>query len=55
MIKRAHENNIICNVFFTDDEKEAEKYLDMGIDTILTNNYHKIAKTVEKREKYVTY
>ena len=55
MIDKAHENHIICNVFFADDEEEAEKYLDMGIDTILTNNYHKIAKAVEKREKYVTY
>ena len=55
MIDRAHENNIICNVFFADDAEEAEKYLNMGIDTILTNDYHRIARVVEKREKYVTY
>ncbi|MBE6567303.1 MAG: hypothetical protein E7657_01450 [Ruminococcaceae bacterium] len=55
MIKKAHENNIICNVFFADDPVEAEKYLDMGIDTILTNDYHRIAEVVKKREKYVTY
>ena len=55
MIDRAHENNIICNVFFADDVEEAEKYLDMGIDTILTNDYHRISEVVSRREKYVTY
>ena len=55
MIDRAHENNIICNVFFADNAEEAEKYLDMGIDTILTNDYHRISEVVSKREKYVTY
>lgn len=55
MIKLAHENNIICNVFFADDEEDAEKYLDMGIDTLLTNDYYRIAKVVKKRKKYTTY
>ena len=55
MIKKAHENNIICNVFFADSGEEAEKYLDMGIDVILTNDYKRIADVVAKREKYVTY
>ena len=35
----AHEHGIICNVFWSDDIAEARKYLDMGIDTILTNDY----------------
>ncbi len=41
-IKKAHENGIRCNVFWADDPIEAKEYLDMGIDTILTNDYLKI-------------
>jgi glycerophosphoryl diester phosphodiesterase len=55
MIDKAHENKLICNVFFADDEKTANEYLDMGVDVILTNDYHRIADEVAKREKYVTY
>ena len=32
-------------------EEEAEQYLDMGIDTILTNQYRLVAPVVEKRRK----
>lgn len=52
MIDKAHENGIICNVFWSDDPEETEKFLDMGIDVILTNDYNRIAMTVSKREKY---
>ncbi|MBQ7386873.1 MAG: hypothetical protein IJW03_01765 [Clostridia bacterium] len=52
MIDKAHEHGIICNVFFSDDPKETNEYLDMGIDTILTNDYHRISLEVAKREKY---
>ena len=38
-VKKAHENGILCNVFWADDIKDAEEYLDMGIDCILTNNF----------------
>lgn len=38
-VKLAHEHGILCNVFWADDPEEARKYLDMGIDTILTNDY----------------
>ena len=55
MIDKAHESGIVCNVFWSDDEEETEKFLDMGIDVILTNDYQKIAQIVEKREKYITY
>ncbi|MBQ3170294.1 MAG: hypothetical protein IJB99_11095, partial [Clostridia bacterium] len=48
MIDKAHENGIICNVFFADDAEEAKRYIDMGIDTILTNDYLKISKAVRK-------
>ncbi len=47
MIDKAHANGIVCNVFWSDDAKEAEEFLRMGIDTILTNDYHLIAKSVE--------
>lgn len=52
MIDKAHENGIICNVFWSDDQKETEEFLDMGIDVILTNDYHRIATVVNKRMKY---
>ena len=44
MIDRAHANGILCNVFFSDDPEEARNYLEMGIDTILTNDYFRIAQ-----------
>ena len=41
-VRYAHEHGIICNVFWADDPDEARRYLEMGIDTILTNDYLKI-------------
>ena len=52
MIDKAHSNGIICNVFWSDDANEAKKFLDMGIDTILTNDYNLIAQVVAEKEKY---
>lgn len=46
-VKYAHENGILCNVFWADDPKEAHDYLDMGIDCILTNDYLKIANELK--------
>lgn len=51
-VRRAHENGILCNVFYADTPEDAEAYLDMGIDTILSNTYFRIAQVVAKREKY---
>jgi len=48
MIDKAHENGIICNVFYADTVEEARKYLDMGIDTILTNDYNLVSQALEK-------
>ena len=48
-IDKAHKNGIICNLFFTDDPEEAVKYLEMGIDTILTNDYLTIRNAVENK------
>ena len=55
MIDKAHANGIICNVFWSDDPKEAQSFLDMGIDVILTNDYHTISTVVGAKEKYITY
>lgn len=38
-VDRAHAHGIRCNVFWADDPEEARHYLDMGIDTVLTNDY----------------
>ncbi len=42
-IDRAHASGIRCNVFWSDDPDEARRFLDMGIDTILTHDYQPIA------------
>lgn len=47
MIIKAHENGIKCNVFWSDDKEETKKFLDMGIDTILTNDYNIISQVVK--------
>ena len=47
MIDKAHENGIRCNVYWSDDPEEAKRYLEMGIDTILTNELLKIAPVVQ--------
>lgn len=39
MVDLAHSNGIKCNVFYADDPEEANRYLEMGIDCILTNDY----------------
>lgn len=46
-VKKAHENGILCNVFWADDTQEACRYLDMGIDTILTNDYLAVSNAVK--------
>ena len=48
MIDKAHENGIICNVFWADEPEEAVEFLKMGVDTILTNDYLLIANAVKK-------
>ena len=46
MIDKAHANGIICNAFYADTEEQARIYLEMGVDTILTNDYLTISKIV---------
>lgn len=48
MIDKAHAHGIICNMFFADDAEEAQRYLDMGIDTILTNDYNLVSQILRK-------
>jgi len=48
MIDKAHKHGIKCNVFWSDDEDETKKFLEMGIDTILTNDYNLISQVVKK-------
>jgi glycerophosphoryl diester phosphodiesterase len=38
-VDKAHANGILCNVFYADDPNEAVEYFNMGIDTVLTNDY----------------
>ena len=46
MVEKAHAHGIRCNVFWADDVDEAKSYIDMGIDTILTNDYLKVSNAV---------
>ena len=48
MIDKAHANGIRCNYFYCDDAGEAQKMLDMGVDTILTNDYQSIASALRR-------
>ncbi len=47
-IDKAHEHGILCNVFYADDPEEARKYFEMGIDTVLTNDYLTIYNAVKE-------
>ena len=49
MIDKAHAHGIRCNVFWSDDVKEAKEYLAMGIDTILTNDYGRISAALKEK------
>ena len=44
--RKAHEHGIICNLFYTDDPEKVADYLDRGVDTILTNDYQRVAAAV---------
>ena len=51
MIEKAHAHGIKCNVFYADEVDEAIKYIDMGIDTILTNDYFPIVNAIKEHLK----
>ena len=44
LIDLAHANGILCNYFYCDDPAHARRMLELGIDTVLTNNYFQIAR-----------
>ena len=46
---KAYEHGALCNVFYADEPEEVQKYLDMGIDCILTNDYLAIKNAVGHR------
>ena len=48
-IDRAKANGLRCNVFWADDPEEARKFFEMGVDTILTNDYQVIADATGKK------
>ncbi len=43
LIDRARAAGLRVNVFWSDDPAEAKRFLDMGVDTILTNDYQPIS------------
>ncbi len=47
----AKAHGILTNVFFADDPEEACRYIDMGIDTVLTNDYYRVASAVKEHLK----
>ena len=47
-IDKAHAHGILCNVFWADDPEEAKHYFEMGIDTVLTNDYLTIYNAVKE-------
>ena len=46
-IDMCHEHGIKVNYFWADDPDEAVRYLEMGVDTILSNDYNRVARAVE--------
>ncbi len=48
MVDKARAHGIICNYFHSEDEELTKKLLEMGMDTILTNNFNKISQVVER-------
>ena len=48
-VELAHKHGIVCNYFYCDTAEKANYYLDMGIDTILTNDYQRVYNAVSSR------
>ena len=51
MIDKAKAHGIGLNVFWSDDPEETRKFLDMGIEVILTNDFHRINEVVHAWKK----
>ena len=50
-IEKAHAHGILCNVFWADDPDEAKRYFEMGVDTVLTNDYLTVYNAVKGKIK----
>ncbi|MBR7133479.1 MAG: hypothetical protein IKD04_08095 [Clostridia bacterium] len=48
MVEKAHAHGIKCNAFYADDIATAKHWFDLGVDTLLTNNYLEISKEFKK-------
>jgi hypothetical protein len=48
-IDLAHRHGIICNYFYCDNIEKVNYFFDLGIDTILTNDYQRVYNAVEHR------
>ena len=48
MIDRCHEHGIKVNFCECDDPEDAKRLFEMGVDCILTNDYHKVASALER-------
>lgn len=53
MIDRAKAHGIICNAFWSDDPEEAEEYIKMGIDVILSNDYNVVARRIKELKEEI--
>lgn len=49
-IEKAHKNGIKCNVFWSDDPRETEEFIKMGVDTILTNDFNLVSQCVKNKK-----
>ena len=43
---RARDLELTCNLFWSDELTDAQKYVEMGIDVVLTNAAHKLLALV---------
>ena len=48
MIDRAHAHGLKCNFCQADDEKTARMLIDMGIDTVMTNDFYLIRESIKE-------
>ncbi|MBQ6798087.1 MAG: hypothetical protein IJP11_02485 [Oscillospiraceae bacterium] len=51
-VERAHRHGIAVNVFWSDDPEEAAMFLRQGVDTVLTNDFQRVARVAEGLPKY---
>lgn len=47
-VEKAHANGIRVNIFWSDDPGEAKEFLRLGCDTILSNDYQRVAAAVKE-------